>query len=147
MPLGFGEPPASLTMLDLSYNLFDGTLPTNWSQSGLSNLTHLYLNNCNFSGALPDAWGTQLAFQSLQFLDIHSNSIEDGLPASWASEVKQSGKMLHHCRTCAQQCMILTTLDLDSAAKIAISGLWLHPETQYTLCRLYNADSCLHAET
>lgn len=87
VPLGFGEPPASLTFLDLSYNLFDGSLPTNWSQTGLSNLTHLFLNNCNFSGQLPSAWGSQLAFQSLQILDIHSNCIEDDLPLSWASEV------------------------------------------------------------
>jgi len=42
VPNGFGDPPAALTYLDLSSNLFSGSLPTNWSDSGLSNLTQLY---------------------------------------------------------------------------------------------------------
>ena len=88
MPTGFGEPPAALRYLDLSYNLFDGSLPGNWSDEGTANLTTLFLNNCNFSGPLPAAWGSPSAFQTLQVVDLHGNSLEGALPSTWGQHVR-----------------------------------------------------------
>lgn len=46
-----------------------------------------FLGDCNFSGTLPSAWALPTAFPSLQTLDVHSNSLDGGLPAAWGSQV------------------------------------------------------------
>ena len=87
MPGAFGEAPSALRMLDLSRNQFDGNLPANWSADGTSVLKELYLNDCDFAGPLPEAWGSPEAFPALEVLALQSNRLEGGLPSEWSQPV------------------------------------------------------------
>lgn len=65
----------TLNQLDLSYNMFNGTLPTGISK--LSNLMSLLLNNNEFTGSIPASLG-QLS--NLTELDLSVNGFEGSLP-------------------------------------------------------------------
>ncbi|XP_065035339.1 receptor-like protein EIX2 [Musa acuminata AAA Group] len=68
---------SSLTVLDLSYNHFNSTLPKwLWNISGL---THLDLHESGFHGVIPDAIGD---LGSLTFLDLGVNQLEGTVPRS-----------------------------------------------------------------
>jgi len=67
----------SLTFLDLSSNMLDGTVPTFQSAS---NLTYLYLNRNKFSGDLQPS----LATSQLRHLELSSNGLTGEVPAQFA---------------------------------------------------------------
>ncbi|CAI5970450.1 unnamed protein product, partial [Closterium sp. NIES-64] len=66
----------NLVNLDLSANLFTGTIP---SFGSLTALTSLILANNRLAGSLPDCFSN---LPSLETIDLSSNQLSGSLPAS-----------------------------------------------------------------
>ena len=65
-----------IVFLDLSNNLFTGSIPS--SISKIMSLEYLLLNGNKFTGDIPDAWGD---FNILRQLNIGANELQGTLPA------------------------------------------------------------------
>ncbi|KAM4113362.1 hypothetical protein ACJW30_05G215300 [Castanea mollissima] len=73
-----GQIPCETTafkLLDLSYNLLDGSLPL-WSSTRLK---HLHLEENNFSGSIPEPF---LNMSELRTLDIRDNKLSGSIPSA-----------------------------------------------------------------
>ncbi|XP_065035192.1 receptor-like protein EIX1 [Musa acuminata AAA Group] len=77
---GWLEQMTNLITLDLSYNLFNGSMPSS-SVGKLSNLTELYLGGNSLGGAISEVQLENLT--SLQVLDLYDNSITISIGQSW----------------------------------------------------------------
>ncbi|KDD74306.1 hypothetical protein H632_c1415p0, partial [Helicosporidium sp. ATCC 50920] len=82
-----GTLPASLVglteleTLNLQYNNFYSSLPTEWG-SGFTKLQNLYVNSNSLNGTLPTNWGEGDSFNSLVLLRADNNDFAGPLP-SW----------------------------------------------------------------
>jgi hypothetical protein len=73
----------TLRTLDLSYNLFSGTIPNSWWQtSGFEALKHMDLSFNQLSGSLPPAIPAPL---TLETLSLAYNRFTGSLPTDWAA--------------------------------------------------------------
>ena len=74
---------ADLTALDLSENLLDGSLPTNFfDQPNSANLNAIDLHSNFFTGSFPSSLDQSGANTALKFLSLHENRITGTLPKS-----------------------------------------------------------------
>jgi Leucine-rich repeat (LRR) protein len=64
--------------LFLGTNFFNATIPP--GLFSLARLTHLFINDCDLSGTIPEALGEKLT--NLQALGLHNNQLESSLPPS-----------------------------------------------------------------
>jgi hypothetical protein len=80
---------SDLTLLDLSHNQLEGTLPTEWG-APFSQLSHLSLAHNAFQGSLPPAWF--YALSNLDTFNVQSNQLTGILPpmelALWSRNMK-----------------------------------------------------------
>ncbi|KAF5743481.1 inactive receptor kinase [Tripterygium wilfordii] len=76
LPLNFSVWKKNLTVIDLSNNSFNGSIP--YSISNLTHLTALNLANNSLSGEIPD-----INIPSLQQLDLSNNNLTGTLPLSF----------------------------------------------------------------
>ncbi|XP_065034794.1 receptor-like protein EIX2 [Musa acuminata AAA Group] len=77
---GWLEQMTNLIILDLSYNLFNGSMPSS-SVGKLSNLTELYLDGNCLGGVISEVHFENLT--RLQVLDLYDNSITISIGQSW----------------------------------------------------------------
>ena len=114
-------PFTQLSYVNLAYTtLLGGTLPAAWA--GLTQLTTMYLSNCQLTGTLPPEYG---ALSNLQALRLTTNALTGSIPAEWAgmnsmASLQLSTNSLSGTLPAAVFCsMTLENLYLDT---IAFSG-------------------------
>uniref|UniRef100_A0ACD5WFV2 Uncharacterized protein n=1 Tax=Avena sativa TaxID=4498 RepID=A0ACD5WFV2_AVESA len=86
---GFLQNAAGLSFLDLSRNMFSGSLPT-WISGKMPSLEVLILRSNMFYGHLPKQLFTTLS--SLHYLDVAHNNISGRIPSSLASLKAMTGR-------------------------------------------------------
>lgn len=73
-----------LVYLDLSFNNFDSTIPSDLASDATS-LRQLYLDHNNFTATIPESLSIS-GTSALVTLDLSSNMLTGGFPTSWADK-------------------------------------------------------------
>ncbi|KAI4380529.1 hypothetical protein MLD38_006707 [Melastoma candidum] len=119
----------NLTLLNLSSNLLNGTIPTTLCQMG--RLERVYLSNNSFSGEIPSALG---GLPRLGLLDLSQNRLSGSIPDSFANLSQLRRLLLHRNQLSGTippslgECMNLEILDLSynrisGAVPVEFAGL------------------------
>ena len=80
IPIRIGLEMSQLTVLDLSDNFLNGSIPS--SINGLSDLGFLLLSNNHLSGNIPNHWKSM---QNLLYIDLSKNNLSGDIPSSMFS--------------------------------------------------------------